>query len=76
MRFIPTTREVLSFPSLLAGATPFGTAEAAIFVILIELVLVAKIASGLSSAANSLNIVCLSDRFSDTAFGIPFSSDE
>lgn len=65
---IPTTREVLFLPSSLAGVTPSGTAAAAIFVMLIELVLVAKIASGRSSMANSLNMDCLRERFSDTAY--------
>lgn len=63
----PTTRPALAFPSSLAGLTPAGTAAAAILVMLIELVFVAKIASGRSSAANDANIDCFSGRDSETA---------
>lgn len=42
-------------------------AEAAILVMLIELVLEAKMASGRSSAASDENMDCFSDNFSETA---------
>jgi hypothetical protein len=53
MSLIPTMREALLLPSSLAAVTAVCTAEAAIFVILIELVFVARIASGRISAASS-----------------------
>ena len=65
--YTPTTRPALFCPSSLAAFAFFGIADAAIFVILIELVFVARIASGLSSAANDENIDCLSGKDSDTA---------
>ncbi len=46
-------RDALFLPSSLAAVTAVGTADAAIFVILIELVFVARIASGRISAASS-----------------------
>lgn len=64
----PTTREALFFPSSLVGFRPSGIAAAAILVILIELVFVARIASGLSSAENSWKIFCFKGRFSETAY--------
>lgn len=60
-------REALLLPSSLAAVTAAGTAEAAIFVILIELVFVARIASGRISAASSRKIDCFRERFSETA---------
>ena len=65
---IPTTRPALFFPCSLDGLILWGTAEAAILVMLIELVFVARIASGLSSCENAENIDCFSDRFSETAY--------
>jgi len=44
--------------------------EAAIFVILIDEVLDARMASGLSSAASELNIDCLRGNDSETAYKI------
>ena len=64
----PTTRPALAFPSSLAAVAPWGMAAAAIFVMLIELVLVARMASGLSSAVSSAKIFSFNDRFSDTAY--------
>ena len=66
--FLPTTRPALSFPSWLEEFTPAGIAEAAIFVILIELVFVARIALGFNSAANDANMDCLSGKDSETAW--------
>ena len=65
---VPTTREALFFPSSLAAFRPWGIADAAIFVMLMELVFVARIASGLSSATNEANIDCLRGRDSETAY--------
>jgi len=64
---IPTTRDALFFPSSLAALALLGMADAAILVMLIELVFVARIASGLSSAANDANMDCLRGRDSETA---------
>jgi len=64
---IPTTRDALFFPTSLAALALLGMADAAILVILIELVFVARIASGLSSAANDANMDCLRGRDSETA---------
>lgn len=66
---LPTTRPALLFPNADAADSPFGTAEEAILVIEIDDVFVAKMVSGLVSAANSENIRCLSSRFSETALG-------
>lgn len=66
-RHSPTTRPALFLPSSLAALTLLGRAEAAIFVMLIELVFEARIASGLSSAANDANIDCLRGKDSETA---------
>lgn len=67
--FGPTTREADAFPSEDVGAVPSGTAAAAIFVMLIEDVFVARIASGRSSAANERNIEVLISTFSEAAYG-------
>lgn len=45
---LPTTLPALALPASLAAVIPFGMADAAIFVILIELVLEARIQSGRS----------------------------
>lgn len=50
---------------------PCGTAEAAILVMLMELVFVARIASGLNSCEKAENIDCFSGRFSETAYTRP-----
>ena len=63
----PTTRAVLFFPSSLVTLTPLGIDAAAILVILMELVFVARIASGRSSAAKDPKMDCLRARFSETA---------
>lgn len=65
--YSPTTRAALFFPSSLVELTPLIMDAAAIFVMLIELVFVARIASGRSSVANAWKIVCLRTRFSETA---------
>jgi hypothetical protein len=69
----PTTRPALRLPSADAADSPCGTAEAAILVMEIDDVLVAKIVSGPVSAASSLNMRCLTSRFSETALDITFS---
>ena len=66
----PTVRDALFFPASDADVCPSGMVAAAIFVIDIEEVFVARIASGLSSADNDLNIVCFRERFSDTAYEV------
>lgn len=71
---VPTTREALFFPSSLAAFRPWEIADAAIFVMLMELVFVARIASGLSSAANEANIDFLRGRDSETAYPFCFWS--
>jgi hypothetical protein len=64
---LPTTRPALRLPTADAADSPCGTAEAAILVIEMEDVLVAKIVSGLVSAVNSSNMRRLISRFSETA---------
>ena len=63
----PTTRPALRLPSADAVDSPCGTAEAAILVIEMDDVLLARIVSGLVSAASSPNMRCLTSRFSETA---------
>lgn len=63
----PKTLPALFFPSSLAELLPLGMAEAAIFVILMELVLDARMASGRSSAAKDEKMDCLRGSDSDTA---------
>lgn len=70
---IPTTRPAIFLPSSLAALTSFGTAEAAILVILMELVFVARMALGLISAANDANMACFKGRDSDTAYATNLS---
>jgi hypothetical protein len=72
---LPITRPALRLPTADAADSPCGTAEAAILVIEIEDVLVAKMVSGLVSAANSPNMRCLISRFSETAFECVHSTD-
>jgi hypothetical protein len=72
----PTTRPALRLPSSDAADSPTGTAEAAILVMEIDDVLVAKIVSGLVSATSSLNMRCLTSRFSETALDVTFSELE
>jgi hypothetical protein len=67
---LPITRPALRLPTADAVDSPCGTAEAAILVIEMEDVLVAKIVSGLVSAANSPNMLCLISRFSETALSV------
>jgi hypothetical protein len=67
---LPTTRPALRLPSADAADSPCGTAEAAILVMEMDDVLVAKMVSGLVSAASSLNMRCLTSRFSDTALNV------
>jgi len=67
---VPTTRPALRLPTADAADSPCGTAEAAILVIEMEDVLVAKIVSGLVSTVNSSNIRRLISRFSETALGV------
>jgi hypothetical protein len=64
---LPMTRPALRLPTADAADSPCGTAEAAILVIEMEDVLVAKIVSGLVSAVNSSNMRRLISRFSETA---------
>jgi hypothetical protein len=64
---LPTTRPALLFPSADAADSPCGTAEEAILVIEMDDVFVARMVSGLVSAAKSENIRCLSSRFSEAA---------
>ncbi len=66
---LPITRPALLFPNADAADSPCGTAEEAILVIEIEDVFVAKMVSGLVSAANSENIRRFTSRFSETALG-------
>jgi len=63
----PTTRLEIVRPSSLAALTPSGIADAAILVILIELVLVASMASGFNSEVNDSKIFFFIGRDSDTA---------
>jgi hypothetical protein len=67
---LPITRPALRLPTADAADSPCGTAEAAILVIEMEDVLVAKIVSGFVSAANSTNMRCLISRFSETALSV------
>ena len=66
----PTTLEALSLPSGSAAVLPSGIVEAAIFVILIEDVFVARIVFGDSSAESVRKIPCLIAKFSETAWVI------
>ena len=63
----PTTRDVLSLPSGSAAVLPCGIVEAAIFVMLIDEVLVARIVFGESSSERERKMPCLSAKFSETA---------
>lgn len=65
--YTPTTREAACFPSAEEAATPSGTTVVAIFVIDIEEVFEARIASGRSSEANERKIFDLIVKFSETA---------
>jgi hypothetical protein len=64
----PTTLPAAFVPSSLAALMPSGTTPAAIFVMLIELVLVANIAFGCNSCAKLRNMACFNEKFSDTAY--------
>lgn len=66
--YAPTTLEVLSLPTSDAAVFPSGIALAAIFVIEMDDVFVANIASGLNSLLNSVKIFCFNVKFSDTAY--------
>ena len=63
----PTTLEVLSLPSGSAAVLPSGIVDAAILVILIDDVFVARMGFGESSAERERKIPCFTARFSDTA---------
>ena len=65
---IPTTRDALFFPCSLVGSTPSGTALEAILVMLIELVLVARMASGRRSLAREPKMACFRGSDSETAY--------
>ena len=67
---LPTTRPALRLPTADAADSPCGIAEAAILVIEMEDVLVAKMVSGLVSAVNSSNMRRLISRFSETALSV------
>lgn len=64
---IPTTRDAFALPFSDAADSPGKSVAAAILVILIELVFVARIASGRSSCASEPKICCLRESFSETA---------
>lgn len=64
----PTTRAALAWPFSEAAVSPLGIAAAAILVMLIELVFVARIASGLNSAARVWNSDVFKPIFSDAAY--------
>ena len=59
---------MLAFASGLAALEPFGIVEAAIFVMLMELVFDAKMASGRRVAAKFENMLSFNERFSETAY--------
>ncbi len=67
MRHSPTTLLALFRPSADDPVSPSGIVAAAIFVILIEDVLDARMASGLSLAESSRKMDCFSSSFSETA---------
>lgn len=64
---LPTTLEAFAFPFSDAADSPGRSVAAAILVMLIELVFVARIASGRSSCASEPKIFCLRESFSETA---------
>ena len=68
MENIPTTREAAAFPCSDAADTLSGIVAAAIFVMLIEDVLVASMVFGESSAESERKIPCFNARFSETAW--------
>lgn len=70
------TRPALRLPTADAGDSPCGTADAAILVIEMEDVLVAKIVSGLVSAVNSSNMRRLISTFSEAALSGVFNGLE
>ena len=63
----PTTLEVLSLLLGSAAVLPSGMVEAAILVMLIEDVFVARMVFGDSSADSERKIFCLTSKFSETA---------
>ena len=63
----PTTLEVLSLLSGSAAVLPSGIVDAAILVILIDDVFVARMVFAESSAEREQKIPCFTARFSDTA---------
>ena len=63
----PTTRDVLCWPSASAAVLPSGMVAAAILVILIEEVFVARIVLGERDADSERTMVSFSDRFSEAA---------
>lgn len=64
----PTTREAVLRPSALVGDTPSGTAVAAIFVMEIDEVLLARIVCGETSLGRAENMDCFTANASDTAW--------
>ena len=64
----PTTRDAFALPFSEAADSPGGSVAAAILVMLIELVLLARIALGRTSCARVPKIFCLRERFSETAY--------
>ncbi len=64
----PTTLDALSLPSVSAAVLPSGMAIAAIFVMLMEDVFVARMVLGDSSADRVRKMPCLIARFSETAY--------
>ena len=63
----PTTLDALSLPSGSAAVLPSGIVDAAIFVMLMEDVFVARMVFGDSSAESVRKMFCLMDRFSEAA---------
>lgn len=63
----PTTLEALVWPSGSDAVFPSGMVDAAIFVMLIEDVLDARMVLGDNSADNERKMPCLRPRFSETA---------
>lgn len=64
----PTTRLALFLPSALEAVDPSGIVDAAILVILMDDVLVARMVSAGSSAEKFRKIACFNARFSETAW--------
>ncbi len=65
---LPTTRAAFALPCSDAAEIICGTVDAAIFVMLMEDVFEARMASGRNSAASSPKIFCFRDNFSETAY--------